>query len=91
MSNFCLCQKTAATWSWVKEQVTLYAQVGSDEAAGFRVGLAHNNVYSVHVGYLPDTFQTHSRHVRHTLEAFKTPYITFQIPYRHPSDLYIAL
>ena len=75
MSNFCLCQKTAATWSWVKEQVTLYAQVGSDEAAGFRVGLAHNNVCQTHsrglqdtVYNLPKTLQTPFRLVYSPLE-----------------------
>ena len=57
----------------------------TNEAAGFRVGLAHNNVSSVRVGYLPDTFQTHSRHVTHSRGLQDTLYNlpnTLQTPFR---------
>ena len=43
------------------------------------------------MAYFQITFQIPSIHIPDMSEAFQTPYITFQIPYRHPSDLYIAL
>ena len=57
----------------------------------FQVGPSVAILTYLHNGILPDTFQIPSIHIPDISEAFQTPYITFQIPYRHPSDLYIAL